>query len=665
MRRAFSLLVPLTCVLALAPAVAEAKPKFRNGMSVEAQGPDGRWYRAKVWKVKKGSPPQYELRFEGMPSSARQWLAEDKLRPSGGGAVVDPAAIKAVIDAKQQFQRVVAHGKQGKWTNERWNRDLDTLVNQLEAKVKAIQSKWPQEPLGNLPGLPAKLRANAELRRKEHGAAQAAKSAQASQPGEGAQLEAAYRKAAKAADNFPYDLSPKNLVDYKASFEDLDLAATEARIAKDSARFPAVFAYYGREDPAKYGEMKYGGPKAPQIADKDLKRVHQFYLPKIFQIKARLKGKEQVLADTVSFAMKRGKSVDDALVAVQLGEAIRRCLPNNTGLEAQIKAAQALVETRLQAFAPLMKGPFHRQHLRQLVAFSSRQTLGQEQAGQVVQELTPGQPLYLIGYLTESVKDIGFRRRDSKLGFETTRLPDLKFRLKGTKDQPFRLPVYSKVQGKELSKVGAVVIDLQPDPSTTYASHFAYLPALHFTRWLLDLKPGSYTLEFSATASLQVDPSKNGAHGELKLTVTPETKAQLKAYYDALWAKKLSTVVYPDDYGVRDRKGEIPNADHLAKFGKLLKLTCAQTNKVMKPFPNQHQIKNFVGAGYGLFEKEGRYLVIPLGFVRKPEEPVLRWSTVRGTPDDYALRGPREYLPTVLEHGYELPQANLAKTGSW
>jgi len=209
------------------------------------------------------------------------------------------------------------------------------------------------------------------------------------------------------------------------------------------------------------------------------------------------------------------------------------------------------------------------------------------------------------------------------------------------------------------------VIDLQPDPSTTYASHLAYLPALHFTRWLLDLKPGSYTLEFSATPGLQVDPTKKGAHGELKLTVTAESKARLQAYYQALWAKKLSTVVYPDDFGARDRKGEIPNADHLAKYGKLLKLTCAQTNKVMKPFPNQHQVKNYVGAGYGLFEKDGRYLVIPLGFVRKPEEPILRFSTVRGIPDDYALRGPKEYLPTVLEFGYEIPKANLAKTGAW
>jgi len=665
MPRAFSILVPLTCVLALAPATAEAKPKYRNGMPVEAQGPDGRWYRAKIWKVKKGNPPQYELRFEGMPSSARQWLPEDKLRPSGGGEVVDPAAIKAVIAAKQQFQRVVAHGKQGKWTNERWNRDLDTLINQLEAKVKAVQAKWPQEPLGNLPGLPAKLRANATLRRKQAGVAAGAKAAKAGQ-GEGAKLEAYYRRAAKeGADSFPYDLTPKNLVDREAAFLALDLAALEARIAQDSARFPAVFAYYGRQDPAKYGEMKYGGPKAPQIADKDLKRVHQFHLPKIYQLKARLKGKEKILAETVAFAMKRGKSVDDALAAVRLGQAILRCFPKDAGLEAQLAAAKALVETRLEAFAPLMKGPFHRQHLRQLVAFSSRQTLGQEQAGQVVAELTPGKPLYLVGYLTESVKDIGFTRRDSKLGFETTRMPDLKFRLKGVQGQPFRLPVYSKVQGKGLADVGAVVIDLLPDPSTTYATHYAYLPALHFARWLLELKPGSYTLELSATAGLRVDSTQNGAHGELKLTVTPESQAQLKAYYKALWAKKLSTVVYPDDYGVRDRKTEIPNADHLAKYGKLLKLTCAQTNKVMKPFPNQHQIKNYVGMGYGLFEKGGRYVVIPLGFVRKPSEPVLRWTTVRGTPDDYALRGPKEFLPTILDHGYEIPQANLAKTGSW
>ena len=647
--------------LAPAPAWAQGKPAFRNGQAVEAQGPDGRWYRGKVWKVMPGQPNRYELRFEGMPSSTRPTLPESKLRAPGGGPVVDPAAIRAVVQAKQLFQQVVAHGKQGKWTNERWNRDLDQLTDRFEAKVQQIQRKWPQEPLGNLAGLPAKLRANTALRRKQAGAAGQAK---AQAQGESAAMERYYRRAAKLAEGFPYDITPRSIAECRDALE-LDLAAVEARIAEDAVRYPAVFAYYGREDRARYGSFRYGGPKRAQIADPHLKRLHQFHLPKIYELKTRLAGKDQALAGAVDVAMQKVQSVDDALAAQRLAEALRRSFPANPHLGARLEAAKGLVAQRLQAFAPLMKGPFHRAHLRELVAFSARQSLGEERAGQVVQELTPGQPLYLIGYLSESVKDLGFKRRDPKLGYETTRLPDLKFELAGSKGQPYRLPVYSKLRGPGLAKVGAVVIDLLPDPSTTYPTHLAYLPALHFTRWLLRLEPGDYTLRMSATPGYQVDPTQKGAHGELRLRVSAESRAALQRYYDALWAKKLSTVVYPDDYGARDRKSEIPNANQLAKYGRLLKLTCAQTNKVMKPFPNQNQVANYVGMGYGLFEREGRYVVIPLGFSRKPEEPTLRWTVLRGRPDDYALRGPDEILPTLLEHGYEIPKANLDKTGTW
>ena len=659
-----ALWLPACALLALAAPLAEAqaKPAFRNGEQVEAQGPDGRWYQAKVWKVKAGAPPQYELRFEGMPPSAALWLTEDKVRASGGGAVVDPECVKARLVAEGLFQQVVAHGKQGKWADAGWNKELDALTDRFEASVKAVQAKWPQEPLGRLATLPERLRANTALRRKE----QASKPApQAAAPDESVALEAFYRSAAQAADGVPYTVSADTMAGCKAVLEALDLGALEARIAADAQRFPEVFAYYGREDKGTYGDFKYGGPKAPAISDANLKRIHQFHLPKIYKTKARLSGQEQALADAVAVAMKKAKNVDEALYALGLARAVRACQPANPHIAARIKEAQGLVESKLGAFAALMKGPFHREHMRELVAFSSAQSLGQEDAQRVVTELVPGKPLYLVGYLSESVKDLGFKRRDSQLGYETTRLPDLKFRFKEVGGEPWRLPVYSKVTGDGLASVGAVVIDLMPDPSTTYETHLAYLPALHFTRWLLEQKPGVYTLELSATPSLELNRERQGAHGELKVSLSAESLAALQVYYDALWAKKLSTVVYPDEFGVQDRKGEIPNADHLAKYGKLLKLTCAETNKVMKPFPHQTEVANFVGQGYGLFETQGRYRVLPLSFSRQPDASVLSWANLRGVPDDYALRGPSEILPTVLEFGYEIPKANLAKTGAW
>ncbi|MEZ6185005.1 MAG: hypothetical protein R3F62_08355 [Planctomycetota bacterium] len=650
------------CLAAAGGALAQQKPAFRNGQAVEAQGPDGRWYAGKVWKVTPGNPPEYEIRFDGMPSDARQVLPEPKLRAPGGGPVVDPEAIKAVIAVKQLFQQVVAHGKQGQWQNERWNRDLDALTDRFEAGIKAIQERWPEEPLGNLPELPAKLRANTDLRRKEAGAA--AEQAQAA-AGVGAALEAFYRGPYEAAKNFPATISPGTLKNQAETLEQLDLAAVLARIAEDAKAHPEVFAYYGMQNPQKYGDMPYGGQKRPQIADKDLDRVNRYYLPTIYEVKARLAGKDQELADAVPERLEGTKTLDEALAAVRLAKAIARCQPQNPHLPARLKEAQAVVEERLAAIKPLIKGPFHVAHMRELVGFSTKQTLGSERQGDVVTEITPGQPFYLVGYLSESVASLGFKRRDSTLGYETTRLPDVKFQIQGQSSQPWRLAPYSTVTGKDLEGVGVVVVDLLPDPQTTYPTHLAYLPALHFTRWLLDQKPGTYTLEFSANPHLSVDFTAKGAHGRFQLTLTEENRPALQAYYDALWAKKLSTVVFPDDFGVEDDQGNIPNLDHLKKYGRLIKLTCAETNKVMKPFPNQHQVDNYVGMGFGLFEREGRYEIIPLGFSRKPSAQAMSWTSIRGKPDHYALRGPTEYTPRLIEFGYEIPQANLDKTGSW
>lgn len=645
------------------PVLAQATA-YRNGEQVEAQGQDGRWYQGKVWKVIKGTPPQYEIKWDGMPDSAKATVPEDKVRKKGSGPVVEVECIKAVIAARAAFERTVAHGKQGKWTDPDWNAQLDQLTDQFEAALAGIKERWPEEPIADLEAIVPKLRANTEMRRKQAGAAAPA-SGEGGTAADGVALELAYRGAYEAAKSFPAQITPESIASCANYLEQLDRTALEARMAADKQKFPQLFKYYGAENAAKYGDMEYGGPKAPPIADQNLKRVNQFMLPAIYQAWARMRGQEQAMADAVKVAMDKVTTVDHAVGALRLAQAIKACQPDNPHIEARIGEATALLQKQTASIAHLIKGPFHTSHMRQLVGFSAKQALGKEQAGQQVSELTPGKPFYLVGYLSESVKSLGFKRRDSKLGYETTRLPDLKFRIAETGGEPWRLPLWSTLSGDALDQVGAVEIDLMPDPATTYPTHFAYLPALHFTEWLLQQKPGTWTLEMSATPSLGVDPTTQGAHGRFKLELTQANLAELKRYHDALWAKKLSTVVYPDEFGVTDRKGDIPNADHLAKFGKLLKLTCAETNKVMKPFPHQTEVDNFVGAGFGLFEKDGRYEVIPLGFSRKPSEAGLRFTVVRGLPDDYALAGPTEIKPTVLNLGYEIPQANLEKTGSW
>ena len=215
-------------------------------------------------------------------------------------------------------------------------------------------------------------------------------------------------------------------------------------------------------------------------------------------------------------------------------------------------------------------------------------------------------------------------------------------------------------------KVGAVPLDLLPDPETVaFASHLQYLPALHFARWLQDLPPGSHELEL-AVAEYDID-ERSSAYGRLRIDVGPETKATLQAYAERLWAKKLAAVVFPDTYGTADNREQCVNLPDLAKYGTLRRLVMSQTGKVMKPFPHQSEVNNFVGTGWAVFEREARCEVVELSFSRLPSETRWRWTGLGVSPTHYTLnRAPTEQIrPKLLQYGYEILPANVERTGRW
>lgn len=127
-------------------AHAQDKPKFRNGESVEVLNDrNRRWYKAKIWKVKKGNPPQYNVRFEGFPSSVNVWVKEEKVRKKGGGVTVDVNYIRADVALRKLFGQLNAMGKGGKWGDDRWNAQLDKLVARIDAGIANIKKNYPKE----------------------------------------------------------------------------------------------------------------------------------------------------------------------------------------------------------------------------------------------------------------------------------------------------------------------------------------------------------------------------------------------------------------------------------------------------------------------------------------------------------------------------------------
>lgn len=594
--------------------------------------------------------------------------------PFATAATNDAAFQRADKSLRAKFKRLDTHMKQERYGQLRWEDQIKGMVKNTAFAIKDIEKRWPSHNTKPMWGglqkrmkeIEAKSKAAAKAKaktvKKKTRSASPTVSADAK---EAAAMEAFYRIPYKASNTIPRSMSASSIMKAVKQLEGFALLRITEQVEKDKRKYPAIFKYYGVENAKDYADLEYGGKKKPKVSDKNLKKVLEFYVPQIFEAKARLVGKEQTLADGIKLAIEKSKTVDDALHAVRLAKAVQANVAGNAMIEEQAKLALANLNSKSKAISHLIKGPYHLANMRNLVAFSAPPVLGNEDEKKVITALEPGKPFYLVGYLSESVKSIGVKKRDSKLGYEVTTYPDLKFRIAG-QSQVWRLPLYSKARGKDLDKQGVVELPLLPDTSkVNFDTHMAYLPSLHFARWLMKQKPGSYQLEMSVSDGYGVDKKYKGAHGTVTLNISEAGQAALKSYIDKLWAKKLSSVVFPDEFGTKDRKDEIPNADKLSKYGKLLKLTAVQTNKVMKPWPLQHEIKNYVGLGYGMFEKDGRYMVIRLSFTRTPEQPILHWGGLTGLPDHYTLDGGEDFGPTVLNFGYEIPKDNLQQTGTW
>ncbi|MBX3469400.1 MAG: hypothetical protein KF878_21205 [Planctomycetes bacterium] len=662
MRAVFAPMLVAVVAAAATPAAAQqARPKFNVGQQVEMQSTDGRWYSGKVQRFDRRNAT-YLILVDGL--RMEETVDESKLRAAGSGEVVPVEFLVAQLGVRQRAGALDQRLQQGGWGQADFEAEVTAKLEEIAAAVAQLEARWPQEDLAPFREYVASRRKHVADNRKGAAAPAAGPGASAD---EAAALAASYRPIFERLQNFPREVSAEGLLGCVAELEALDQANLDRRIAADAARFPAVFKYYGAEEKGgRYADLPWGGNARPRFEHKALEQLNEYYLPRIYEIKGRLRGKEAELARGVVLAAEAATTVDEANEAMRLARAVAACQPGNPGLAAANQAARAAVDKHLTSIKHLITGDFHRANMRRVVAFSRPQTLGREVADQVTTTIVPGRPLHLVAYLSCSVRSLGAARPDADVGQMVSVCPDFSFRIGGRQAPINRLPVYTTVRGLELDKVGAVHLDLLPDPETVaFATHLQYLPALHFAQWLLTLPVGTHELEVGVT-EYDVD-ERSPAFGRLTLEVGPGTKAALETYLERLWAKKLAAVVFPDTYGAADNRERCVNLGDLAKYGTLRRLSFSQTGQVMKPFPRQNEVNNFVATGWAVFEREGRCEVVELSFSRLPSEERWRWTGLGVTPTHYSLsRPPADPIrPRLLQHGYEILPANVDRTGRW
>jgi hypothetical protein len=442
----------------------------------------------------------------------------------------------------------------------------------------------------------------------------------------------------------------------------------EQRMAQDKTRTPESFKFYGNKAEMPEG-MEYGGLNRDFLGSR-LGAVSKFitkyywwksqvkanFYPDLVQnVQAYLNESKRYATSQLGFAWRY------ANVAFQFANAFSQLQPNNQEMIKKKQEAQNQIEAIKTALRPKLSGKFHEENFEQVVAFKQKQTLGQENKADIIQEIIPGQPTYLIGYAVDPLTALG--AKDVLSTGNRPRLPKFHIEDMEVSIYPYcNEPIFNKMKGAYY-----IELELFPDlTKTNYASHLNYMPTLHLTEFLLTQPVGTYQVELR----FGEDNGSIGPKTKFTIKITEDSKKDLQTYRDQLWAKKLATVNFNTQYGAGDDRNMVSNWQDLSRHGKLVKLSVSQTGTVMRPWPNENQIESYVGSGWILVERtDGKYEVIGYSYIKKPGEQKWRVTAVASDMDYYTLSIPAQLGYKLeakrLELGYEIPKENIAKGGIW
>jgi hypothetical protein len=120
--------------------------------------------------------------------------------------------------------------------------------------------------------------------------------------------------------------------------------------------------------------------------------------------------------------------------------------------------------------------------------------------------------------------------------------------------------------------------------------------------------------------------------------------------------------------GCTHSASKISNYSDLSKYGKVLKVTLKKTGNIMKPWPKDDEVDFNTAKGFAAVEQDnGKVIIIPLDFRKKPTASQWQWWSMGSFPVLYPLKYQSTEFNSVkkINGGYEILKANVNKCGTW
>ena len=485
------------------------------------------------------------------------------------------------------------------------------------------------------------------------------------------QMRDYYESRIEVAKSWPFEVHPNTfqptMFDY---IETLNMPEFEKQMQADKAKYPALFKFHGMESQKPSG-MEFGSGGSGQSNDENLKWIN-LHITKYYEWKDKIVKQQQQLAQVVQKYIvdaeqaRDNEKIEKAALAVRAANALKSIQPDNPMVDDLIKTALTVQDKSFDDIKHIFASQVHKENYKKVVGFKAASiTIGKEDKSLMSNEIVAGEPFTIVAYFGNYMKDLGLTSNASGLPLKVA--PTMEWQDSPGNDYNIfaRQRMFSsKATVEKLHGQSYFVFELFPDPATVkYQSHLEYIPHLNFVKWLTFQMPGEYTYYFKFTGGA-VDGG-DLATGSFKIKLTREGIDKCKAYYEKLREAKIKAVTFNDEYGCVDSKAKIGSKNNMEKYGELIKLTCAQTGQVMKPWPNDNIVNNYTGQGYGVFKQaDGTYEIISVQFSRSPSSSEFDFAGI-SIMNDYELNGSVNIRAELKKNGYEMTKEGIDKCAKW
>ncbi len=477
-----------------------------------------------------------------------------------------------------------------------------------------------------------------------------------------------WQKITEASKNWPHEVHKNTFAPTLLEQIEYSNANFEKEVANLKAKYPKILVFYGSES-GKPDAVEYGG-NDDSFPYSQIDWINSAIMKHYIWVEGVKSSPEianklcQVVQDRIIKAEQapNAEKIEKATRALRLAKAVKFIIsPDNMMIGDLIKNAEGMLDKSFDDVRHLLTGKMHKVHYKKIVAYSKPQVIGKEVEAELITEITPGKTFFMTMYFADKLYELN--SNVGLNGVKVTGPPRLSWKMVSSDGIQQTQQLYWNVAMLDKIKDQTYyTFDLFPKvEEINFESHLEYIPILNTVKWLTYQMPGKYQIEFYCGPSYT-----KTVEGVFDINLTKESIADLKKYYDALKAKKLEAVTFNSEYGCDNSStAQLGGLEHMKKHGEIIRFTIAQTGQVMKPWPNESQVNNYVGSGWGVFKhSDGRYEIISLGFSRAASSNLWSFTTCNKS-DDFDQTGDIQIHPEVIKLGYEILEKNINVCKKW